>query len=630
MSFSTDKDSIYIRRRMEMVMGLMGLALSILFIRAIDLHVLQSAQLKDMATRQHFHQYHIPAPRGAILDRQGRILSKSIEVPSIGAIAEEIPSSQIKPLAKALGISNAKLRAKLAKRKGFTWLARQVSPDTAQKVAALHIAGVRQEHEWRRYHPLGPETGHILGFVGIDGHGLEGVEYSMDKRLQGNDGIRLVQRDAKGQSLPGGVWLQQPHQGQELRLTIDSNIQSLAYAALTDGIRKQRAKGGSVVVMDPRNGDILAMASWPGFNPNNFSQYSARQWRNRAITDMFEPGSTIKPFTVASALESEHWQENSRIYCEKGSFRIADHIIHDDHAEGWLDLTGLIARSSNIGAAKLAINLGAEKLHHSLAISGFGTRTGIALSGESPGILMPQDKWGAVETANIAFGQGIAVTPLQLASAFSILANQGVKVQPHLFMSKQMQQSQRIFSAETAQSVNRMLIAATGKNGTGFRAVPAGYQVAGKTGTAQKPTKQGSYSKEKFTAVFAGFAPAQDPRIVIIVVVDEPQKSIYGGTTAAPIFRNIAATALPYLGVLPSMQAATDWQVQQASSVTEQVIPTGSVASFKGLSLRQANHLAEQQGYALQTHGSGWVTRQKPVALATLPRRAQVEVWLHE
>ncbi len=630
MSNMHKQQDIHARRRMEVVVGLMALGLVMLLIRAVDLHVLQGDELKARASHQHFHQYHVAAPRGAILDRQGRILSKSIEVPSIGALAGEIPEKDLESLAKALEIPLSKLQRKIKHRKGFTWLARQVSPTVAAHVAALNIPGVRQESEWRRYHPLGPETGHILGFVGIDGHGLEGVERSMDQRLQGQTGTRLVQRDARGHSLPGGIWLKKPRMGSTLTLTIDSNIQSIAYAALTEGIHKQHAKGGSVIVMNPKNGDILAMASWPGFNPNNFTRYKPSQWRNRAITDIFEPGSTMKPFTIATAIDSKKWQADSLVFCENGSFQVADYTIHDDHSEGWLDLTGIIAKSSNIGAAKIALNIGSEQLGKHLSSLGFGKRTGIGLGGESAGILTPPKKWGVVETANIAFGQGIAATPLQLAAAFSVLANHGVKLAPRLILSDEKSQGIQIFSTKTSQTITQMLIAATSKGGTGQRAVPAGYQVAGKTGTAQKANKQGSYAKDKFTAVFAGFAPAEDPKIVIVVVIDEPQKSIYGGTVAAPVFRNIAATTLPYLGSLPKMQASTGWQVQQTSATSNTAPASGLTPRLIGLSLRQAFEQAEQENYALRSHGSGWVTRQSPHPFTALSAGSDIEVWLNE
>ncbi|MDQ6974632.1 MAG: penicillin-binding transpeptidase domain-containing protein, partial [Mariprofundaceae bacterium] len=304
--------------RLLPVAGLLILGMIMLMIRAVDLHVFQSDLMKQRAYQQHFHQYSVFAPRGSIYDRRQRILSKSIEVASFGAIAKDVPKNDIPALAHALSLPVSVLRKRLAHRQGFTWLARQVSPAMAKRVEALHIKGVRREREWKRYYPQGSDMGHVLGFVGIDGRGLEGVEYSFNQQLQGESGVRLIQRDAKGAALPGGGWLTPPQTGQSLVLTLDSNIQSIAYAALVEGIQKQHAKSGSVVVMDPNNGDILAMASWPSFNPNNFSHYRPTQWRNRSITDVFEPGSTMKAFTIATALDSGKWTTQSRVFCEHG------------------------------------------------------------------------------------------------------------------------------------------------------------------------------------------------------------------------------------------------------------------------------------------------------------------------
>jgi len=625
------RDQRHIRRRIEAVAGLLGLGIALLAIRAVDLQWLQADELAAKAEKQRYRQYTALAPRGNITDARGRILAESVEVPSIAAMADEVPEGEIPRLAGALGMSPSRLSARLKGRKGFVWLARQVTPATAEKVMALNIPGIRRETEWRRYHPLGPETGHLLGFVGIDGHGLEGIERAFDRQLAGEPGIRQVRRDARGHSLPGGVWLREPTPGRSLKLTIDATIQSIAYAALADGIRRQQARGGSVVVLRPEDGAVLAMVSWPGFNPNDFRSFQPSEWRNRAITDVFEPGSTLKPFTVAAALKSGHWQPDSRIFCENGAMQVADHVIHDDHAEGWLDLTGLLAKSSNIGAAKLALDIGVQPLYTMLRDVGFGQRTRIGLSGESPGIVLPAERWGPVETANIAFGQGIAVTPLQLATAFSVLANDGVLIRPRIIddAPKAHARQRRVLPASIARQVRRMLEYATSPDGTGHKAVPAGYRVAGKTGTAQKPDRYGSYNSDRFTAVFAGMAPADRPRLVIAVVVDEPQKSIYGGQVAAPIFRNIAANALPYLGIPATSESPASedgWQTMRIADVADAVPGQDAI----GMSLREVRRLAAARGWKLKVHGSGWVVRQHPLQLLGLEEGDLLEVWLDD
>jgi len=625
----SDKKQIYIRRRIEAVAGLLVLGLLLLVVRAVDLQWLQSERLSNLAEKQRYREYTALAPRGSIFDSKGRILAESVEIPSIAAMADEVPAERMGELASALGVSKKRVQRKLGKRTGFVWLARQVTPSVAERVMALNIPGVRKEKGWRRYHPLGPETGHLLGFVGIDGNGLEGVELAWDSSLTGESGLRQVRRDARGHSLPDGAWLREPVPGKPISLTIDATIQSIAYAALSEGVRSQNAKGGSVVVMRPKDGAILAMASWPGYNPNNFRHAKPSEWRNRAVTDVFEPGSTLKPFSVAAAIASGKWKADSIVYCEKGAMRVADYTIKDDHPEGWLDLTGVIVKSSNIGVAKLALDIGADPLHEMLRKAGFGQKSAIGLSGESPGIVLPLERWGPVETANIAFGQGIAVTPLQLAAAFSVLANGGMYVAPKLFadhLSTTEELNHRVIPAEVGRQVIEMLEYATTEDGTGSKAVPIGYRVAGKTGTAQKPNARGGYSRNKYNAVFAGFAPVENPELAIVVMVDEPQKSIYGGQVAAPVFRHVAESVLPYLGVAASGDLREGWQTVEA--VGER--PAFTADSLYGMSMREARFFAAQRGLRLHVHGSGWVSRQKPANALALNQGDALEVWLNE
>ncbi len=619
------------RRRFEVVIGFVVLGLSLMMIRAVDLQWLQADDLTTKAESQRFRQYDIDAPRGTIVDKQGRVLSESVEVPSIAALASELQKEDLPALARALDLSQEQLEKRLAKRKGFVWLSRRVSPKVAKAVQALDITGVRIEKEWRRYHPYGPETGHLLGFVGTDNHGLEGLELSFNKRLSGESGRVQLQRAANGYSLPGNTWLKKPVMGKDLRLNLDVSIQSIAYAALANGIADTGAKGGSVVVMNPHNGAVLAMTSWPGFNPNSFSNYRPKDWRNRVVTDVFEPGSVLKPFTVAAALSTGRWTMDSLIYCENGDFEIADYTIHDEHPEGWIDLRKLLVVSSNIGAAKLALDVGKDDLNRVLVDVGFRKKTGVGLGGESPGILPPLDAWGPVETANIAFGQGVAVTPIQLAAAFSIFSNGGFYYAPQLVEEESGPVGHQVISKQVADDVLAMLSDATKDGGTGTRAVPEGYAVAGKTGTAQKPNGSGGYSNDKFTAVFAGAVPAQAPELVIVVVLDEPESSIYGGSTAAPIFRAVAAAALPVLGVAPTIERFNEegeWHVMQARA--NQTTSLRDMHSLYGLSLREVRRIALAKDVKLQVHGNGWVTRSDPAVLQGLQAGESLEVWLHE
>jgi len=620
-----NREQVFIRRRIEFVAGLLALGMLLLVVRAVDLQWLQSDTLTNLAEKQRYREYTTLAPRGPILDQKGRVLAESVEVPSIAAIADDVPAASIPALAKALGVSTSRLHHRLHNRKGFVWLARQVAPDKAAAVMALAVPGVRMETEWRRFQPLGPMTGHLLGFVGIDGKGLEGLERTLDAKLSGEAGIRQVRRDARGHALPDGVWLREATPGQSLKLTLDASIQSIAYAALAEGVRTQQAKGGSVVVMRPADGAVLAMVNWPGYNPNNFRHYHPREWRNRAITDVFEPGSTMKPFTIAAALQSGRWQPDSQVFCENGAMRVADYTIHDDHKSGWLDITGIMVHSSNIGAAKLAMDVGSNAMYDMLQRVGFGSRSGAGLGGESPGIVLSPERWGPVETANIAFGQGIAVTPLQLAAAFSVFANGGEYTLPRLFVDQQIEQK-RVMPAAVASQVLTMLEYATSEDGTGKYAVPEGYRIGGKTGTAQKPGAHGSYSKDKYMAVFAGVAPVNDPKLVIVVVVDEPQKSIYGGQVAAPIFRHIAESALPYMGVSARVEDQTAFR-NLAIAADESLIEQTSI---HGMSMREIRRFSTARGLHLHVHGSGWVQRSKPVSVLPLQAGDELEVWLHE
>ena len=624
----------YFRRRAGVVIGLLTLGFVMMAIRMVDLQWIQSDSLKQRAEKQRLRQFQVMAPRGEIRDSAGNVLAESLRIPSIAAFADKVPEERYPQLARALHRSTAWVRRKLAHRRGFVWLRRQCPPKLARAVMALHIPGLRQEDEWQRFQPFGAEVGNLLGFVGVDGNGLEGLEYSMNDHLRGIPGIRRVRRDAKGGLLPGSDWVKLPQPGLPVKLTIDSAIQSIAFAALAQGVQRNGAKAGAVVVLDPNTMGVLAMANWPAFNPNNFHKFHPSEWRNRAVTDAFEPGSTMKPFTMAAALGTGKWKPQSLIYCEHGRYRVADHIIHDDHSLGWVDLTGVIAHSSNIGAAKLALDIGPDRLYNLLMRAGFGERAEIGLPGESSGRLLPVRRWGKTETANIAFGQGIAVTPLQMAAAFAVIANHGIYRTPRLILKPEQvaDDPRQVMDPQVADEVMAMLEKATSHEGTGFRAVPLGYSVAGKTGTAQKPNRFGKYDRKHYSAVFAGITPVEQPALVIMVMVDEPQKSIYGGSVAAPIFRHIAEQALPHLGIAPRLRVKAR-RLRRPRAAVRQVAFTGDGrqrASLRHLSLREVRREAALHHWQLRTHGSGWVVRQQPASLASVAAGGKVEVWLDE
>ncbi|MDX8393221.1 MAG: penicillin-binding transpeptidase domain-containing protein [Mariprofundales bacterium] len=644
----------FVQRRALVLLSLVLLFFSLLIVRVVDLHWMQANVLGTDADIQRQKAFTFVAPRGEIIDSNGYILAHSVQVPSLAAYGSQIDEEHIPALAVALAITPAILRRRLQRvGAGFVWLSRQMTPQQAKAVTDLKITkGLVWKNEWKRYQPLGPVAGHILGFVGIDGQGLEGMEYALDNVLQPRKRRMTFNTDARRQILPGGALSDSQalshnkstnsatnmNDVARVALTIDSNIQNIAYSALANAVRKHKAIGGSVVVLRPRDGAVLALANWPGFNPNNYRNYNPSQWRNRALTDVYEPGSVLKPFTIAAAMQlSDHWQADSMLFCENGNMQVADYPIRDVHARGWLDIRHVLAKSSNIGAAKLAIDIGALPLRNMLWDLGFGHRSKIGMPGEVAGILPPIKQWGPVETATIAFGQGIAVTSLQLASAYGALANGGFAIQPRLLADAPIQ-SQRVLAVEVSQQVLSMLELAVSDEGTGKRARLDGYRVGGKTGTAQKPDNTGGYAQDRFVATFAGVAPIDNPKLVIVVMIDEPQDMIYGGQVAAPVFQKIAANTLPYLGVTPTQsQTPQQWHAVQVISSPKQThlykaSSNNSVHSLYGMSLREVGKDAAKEGYTLKTHGRGWVVRQSVKLIKTVNNAndTNVEVWLHE
>ena len=608
------------RRRLEFMAALVVLGFGVLMLRAADLQVWQASELARRAHAQQARIVEVAAARGRILDRRGRVLADSAPAPSIGAFADELAPRDRSRLARALGMSRAELARRLRGRRGFVWLARQVAPSVAARVARLGIAGVRIEQEWRRFYPLGPDAAQVLGFVGVDGHGLEGVEYRWDDWLAGRPGRKRVVRDARGRVL-AERWIKPPVPGRDLRLTIDASLQGFAYAALAEAVQAMQARAGSVVVLSVPEREVLAMVNWPSFNPNAFRRFAPASFRNRAITDAFEPGSAMKPFAFAAALEAGLFRPDDRLFCERGRMRLAGLTIHDDHPFGELTLAEALARSSNICAAKVAMAVGARRIHDTLAAFGFGRKTGIGLPGESPGILRDPSSWTKVDLATIAFGQGVAVTALQLATAFAAIADGGRWQAPAIVGTARTRPRRRVIAPATARSLTAMLRLAASPAGTGARAQPAGWIVAGKTGTAQKPGP-GGYAKDRYNAVFAGFAPYDHPALVVVVRLDEPRRAIYGGVAAAPVFRRIVAHALPYLGHAPEQARAGRGPLLRLAAA--------EADARWGLSLRELRRIAAARHLRLVAHGSGWLVRARPDSPARLRPGQSWEVWLEE
>jgi cell division protein FtsI (penicillin-binding protein 3) len=506
----------------------------------------------------------LPA-RGSIYDRNGEDLAISIPVDSIYARPRKIedPLATARRLAPVLDMEVAALANKLKQEDRFLWVKRQVVPTVSARVRSMGLQGIGVIQETRRFYPNLELACHLLGYVGLDGQGMDGLEYQYDRLLRGEKSRVLVDQDALGRPLasPEGLIVARKD-GHNLVLTLHKEIQHVAEQRLLEGVENSRSRSGMAVVMDPRTGEILAMANAPRFNPNTYTQFPREQLKNRSATDSFEPGSSFKPMVVAAALEEKAWKPTDTLNCENGVYRIYDKTIHDVHRYGVLTLSGVIQKSSNIGAAKVGMSLGAERLLPYIKGFGFGRPSGIDIPGEASGVVRPP-KWAPIELANISFGQGISVTALQLTAAYAALANDGRMMRPFVvreILDAQGNSVERripeelgpVVSPEVARQVTQMLTAVVGPEGTGAQSAIEGFRVAGKTGTAQKPDlRHGGYLKGKYMASFAGFVPAREARLCILVVMDEPQGNIYGGQVAAPVFREIARDALGILGVYP-------------------------------------------------------------------------------
>jgi cell division protein FtsI (penicillin-binding protein 3) len=544
------------------------LLLTVIAAKAAYLQIFQGAWLARKAADQYEKSLVIEGRRGAIVDARHREMAVSIDVTSIAAYPRQLTDAPAaaKALARALGLDHRQLLRKLESKRTFVWIKRQVTPKETGAVRALDLAGVDFIPERSRFYPSKTLAAQVLGFTGTDGHGLEGVEFFLDQELRGAAESYTLLRDARGKSFSGvSQWIDS-HGGHNVVLTIDRTVQYLTERALQEAVDEFDGRSGIAVVMVPQTGAVLALAHHPFFNPNVFRAYDRDKWRNRAITDPFEPGSSMKMFLAAAAIESGRLTPNAIFFCENGKYRIGGNVVHDTHPHGWLSLQQIIKYSSNIGAVKVIETLGQKTLYEALRNFGFGTPTGINCPGETAGLLSPYQRWTRIDAGAIAFGQGLSVSALQLITAACAIANDGVLMKPllvqavtdrdgRLVKSFAPTEVRRVISAQTARQVRRVLQTVTSKGGTGENAALEGFEVAGKTGTAQKVDQSGRYAQGRYVASFLGFAPADDPKVAILVVVDEPRKAHYGGTVAAPAFRKIAHGTLNYLNVTPASGA---------------------------------------------------------------------------
>lgn len=520
--------------------------------RGVYLQGIHNDFLQEKGNARYSRVIEVSAHRGMITDRNGEPLAVSTPVQSVWASPQSVEASnqQIKQLAEILGMGVEDLKNRLFDTsRDFVYLKRQLPPDQAGKVMSMNLSGVSLQREYRRYYPAGEEIAQTLGFTGQDDNGQEGLELSLQSRLGGKHGSQRVIKDRRGHFVEDAGSLQPPKPGSNVALSIDSKLQYLAYRELKNTVEMHRAKAGAVVILDARSGEVLALANYPGYNPNNRGKTSSQAMRNRAIADLFEPGSTIKPFTVAAAMELGKVRSDTTVDTENGVLTISGRKIHDSRPHQQLSVSKIVQVSSNIGSAKLALLMEPEVFWKSLSDSGFGEQTGINFPGEATGKLRNPKTWRPIEQATISYGHGMSVNLLQLARAYTIFANDGELMPVTLLKLEAPVAGQRIFSERTAHALRDMLeLAVLPPDGTAPLAQVAGYRVAGKTGTAHK-LENGRYVN-RYIASFVGFAPASNPKLVVAVMIDEPSGGkYYGGQVAAPVFSKVTAAALHALNV---------------------------------------------------------------------------------
>ena len=613
--------------RIVLLAGAFTLAWIGLWGRAYYVQAVLGLDLLQQAEGQYWTKEAVHGERGEIFTRHGRLLAKSLIVKSVFARpkkVKDIPTTS-HALAEILDQSRSSIRKKLSREAGFVWIARKVGDKQAERIQAAHLPGVFLTEEAGRVYPQGSLAGQLIGFVGLDNQGLEGLELSFEDHLAGSRKQFLVQHDASGRLLYAPDQLTSDLDGRDLHLTLDTRLQFAAEKALAEAVTANKAEHGMCLVVQVDSGEILAWANYPFFNPNTFRNNEPQDWRNRIGLDEFEPGSTMKPFLVASAMEEKVVGPHTIYFCENGDWSFQGHVFRDTHDYAWLPVTRIIRYSSNIGAAKIGLELGSKRYYRCLRQLGLGQKTGLPLPAESDGVLRPP-KWNPVDLVSASFGQGFSLTALQLTQAYLCLANKGVKIP--LKLVKQPRQSrfepQRVFSEATATRVLRMLQDVVQEDGTGTQARIPGLKVGGKTGTAQKASPEGGYA-EKYVASFIGLFPSVDPEYLVVAVVDEPKKSHYGGVVAAPAVRKVGLELLSYADEFQGLQlqqasnarapsraakpdpsgyslVRTDLQTELAS------LSSGSgVPDLRGLPLRRALELLARKGIMPQVKGSGVV-----------------------
>jgi cell division protein FtsI (penicillin-binding protein 3) len=553
--------------RSRVVLFVLFAAFLTLIGRALWLQGISTDFLQKQGESRYARTLELPATRGKITDRNGQVLASSVPVKAIWAIPDDVleaPKEKLRDLAKLLDMSERELRKKLDSDRNFVYLKRQVEQETVDKILKLKIAGIETRKEYKRFYPEGEAMAHVVGFTNVEDAGQDGMELASQKTLAGKTGSRRVIKDRLGRIVEDIESIREPHDGKDLALSIDSKIQYIAFSQLKEAVEKHKAKAAGIVVLDARTGEVLALANLPTYNPNNRAVLTGAQLRNRVLTDTFEPGSTMKPFTVALALETKRVTPATAIQTAPGKITIGKATIGDAHANGVLTVAQIIEKSSNVGTAKLALQMPPQEMWDMFTSVGFGQQPKIGFPGAVAGRVRPYKSWRPIEQATMSYGHGISVSLIQMARSYMIFARDGDMIPVTFRKLDERPAGQRIITEKTAREMRAMLEMAAGPGGTAPKAQVPGYRVAGKTGTAYKIVG-GQYVK-KYVSSFVGFAPASDLRIIVAVMVDEPSNGQhYGGDVAAPIFSAVTANALRALNVAPD------------STVTNIIIPADAI-----------------------------------------------------
>lgn len=649
------------RFRVKLVAGLFAFIWCVLWARAWQVQVVDGSRLAKMARRQHVAAELVTGQRGSILDRNGQVLARSVEMRSIYVHPLEVQDvdATAATLSKLLEMPLPQVREALSEKRRFAWLARKIDDRRANLVREARLPGVGLTTEYERIYPFRQMAGQLLGFVGMDDKGLEGVERSLDDELAGTSTRMVMERDAAGRRfyLPGSS--DNDIRGHDVRLTIDMQVQFFAEEALAHAVDQYEAKWGGALVVDVQNGEILAWAQYPFFNPNAYREYTPGRWRNRLASDALEPGSTFKPFLIGAALQEGVITPETIFFCEKGKWKTRSISIRDTHGYDWLPVNKIMRYSSNIGCAKIGLELGTRKYHDYLTRLGFGERTGVPVA-ESKGIVRKPRDWSEADLITASFGQSISVTAVQMAEGYLTLANDGVRKPLRLFIGETGSEANgeagkglvnqeppkpardpRVFSHKVAQQVLGMLREVVEEDGTGTRARIPGISVGGKTGTAQKADSSGSYGKGRL-ASFVGLVPSDKPRYLILVMVDEPVKNPYGGVVAAPVFKHVAMRTMAYHGLLPDVPEEDDIKVADTPKkagpvevrreISDDVMEaSNNVPDVVGKSVRRAVEMFASRGRVPVLKGAGQkVVKQSPAPGTTWQDDKEYILWLSE